>query len=117
MKNKSVLWLLLSAVVMILLPWLAVTFVTPKSGMTAVLILFFAVNPGYSMAAGYYAGQQMHRLWWVPAVSAGLFLAGVWLVFEAGEFAFLTYAGAYFAIGMEAMFVSRLITGRREKHG
>lgn len=117
MVKKPIFWLLMSAAVMLLLPWLVVTFVPPKAGMTAVLLLFFAVNPGYSLAAGYYAGKQIRRLWWVPGVSAAAFLAGAWLCFEAGESAFWIYAGAYFALGMEAMYVSRLIAVRRENDG
>jgi len=117
MTRKPMFWLLLSAAVMLLLPWMLVTFVRSDAGMVVVLLLFFVIDPGYSMAAGYYAGKQIRRLWWVPALCAGFFLAGTWLFFEMGELSFLTYAGIYYAIGMEAMLVSRLITGRREKHG
>lgn len=117
MTRKPVFWLLSAAGVMLLLPWAVVACVRSDAAMTALLLLFFAVNPGYSMAAGYYAGKQIRRLWWVPAFSAGAFLAGAWLFLEAGEPAFWTYAGIYFAVGMEAMFVSRLITGRRESNG
>ena len=117
MTRKPVFWLMLSAGVMLLLPWLVVTLVRSDAAMAAVLVLFFAINPGFSLAAGYYAGKQIRRLWWLPAVSAGLYLVGAWLFFERGESAFLTYAGIYFALGMEAMQVSRLITGRRESNG
>ena len=117
MTRKPVVWLLSAAGVMLLLPWVVVACVRSDAAMTALLLLFFAVNPGYSLAAGYYAGKQIRRLWWVPAFSAGAFLAGAWLFLEAGEPAFWTYAGIYFAVGMEAMFVSRLITGRRESNG
>jgi len=117
MTRKPVFWLVLSAGVMLLLPWLVVTLVRSDAAMAAVLVLFFAIDPGYSMAAGYYAGKQIRRLWWLPAVSAGLYLLGAWLFFEMGDPAFLTYAGIYFAVGMEAMLVSRLITVRREDHG
>ena len=117
MTKKPIVWLLLPAAVMVLFPWLAVTFVQSDAGMTVLLLLFFGIDPVFSLLAGYYAGKQIHRLWWVPAVSAGLFLVGAWLVFEMGESAFWTYAGIYFALGMEAMLVSRLITGRREGNG
>ena len=117
MTGKSMFWLLLTAAVMILFPWLLVTLVPSEAGMTAVLVLFFVVNPGHCMAAGYYSGKQMKRLWWVPAFCAGAYLTGAWSFLEAGDPAFFTYAGIYFALGMEAMFVSRLITGRREPHG
>ena len=117
MTRKPVFWLLLSAGVMLVLPWLVVTLVRSDAAMGAVLVLFFAINPGHSMAAGYYAGKQIRQLWWLPAVFSGLFLAGAWTLFEPGESAFLTYAGIYFALGMEAMLVSRLIAGRREDNG
>ncbi len=117
MTRKPVFWLLLSAGVMLVLPWLVVTLVRSDAAMAAVLVLFFAINPGHSMAAGYYAGKQISRLWWIPAVNAAFFLAGAWLFFEPEETAFLTYAGIYFAVGMEAMLISRLITVRRETDG
>ncbi len=117
MARKPVFWLLLSAGVMLLMPWLVVTCVRSDAAMAAVLVLFFAIDPGYSMAAGYYAGKKIRRLWWLPAVTAGLYLVGAWLFFEMGDPAFLTYAGIYFAVGMEAMLVSRLITVRRENDG
>ena len=117
MTRKPLFWLILSAGVTLLLPWLVVTLVRSDAAMTAVLLLFFAVNPGCSIAAGYYSGKKLRRLWWVPGAFAGLFLAGAWLFFEWGDSAFWTYAGIYFALGMEAMLVSRLITVRRETDG
>ena len=117
MKRKGYFWLTLSAGIMLLLPWLAVTVVRDDAGMTAMLLLFFGINPAYCMAAGYYAGKQINRLWWVSAASSLLFLAGAWLFLDMGDPAFLTYTGIYFAVGMEAMLVSRLIAGRRENHG
>ena len=117
MTKKALFWLTLTAGVMLLLPWLATAFLPAHGGMTAVLLLFFGIDPGYCMMAGYCAGKQLSRLWWLPAVSAALFLTGAWLFFAPGETAFLTYAGIYFAVGMEAMLVSRLITGRRENCG
>lgn len=117
MQKKPIFWLLMTAAVMLLLPWLAVTFVRSDAGMAVVLLLFFAVDPGFCITAGYYAGKQIRQLWWVPAVCSAGFLAGTWLFFEPGETAFLTYAAVYYALGMEAMLVSRLITGRRENHG
>lgn len=117
MTRKPVFWLLLSICVMLVLPWFVVTCIRSDAAMAAVLVLFFAIDPGHSMAAGYYAGKQIRRLWWLPAVSAGLYLLGAWLFFEMGDPAFLTYAGIYFALGMEAMLVSRLITVRRENDG
>lgn len=52
MKKNFILWLAVSAVIMLVLPWLAVTFVKGDAGMAACLLLFFAVNPIYSVAMG-----------------------------------------------------------------
>lgn len=117
MGRKPLRWLILILCVMLLLPWFAVTFFQSDAGMAVVWILFFGIDPVFSMTAGYYAGKRIRSLWWVPALSSGAFLAGTWCFFEPGEKAFLTYAGIYFALGMEAMLVSRLITGRREENG
>lgn len=117
MTKKPLFWLISSAGVMLLIPWLAVTFVRSDAGMSVMLLLLFCIDPGFCITAGYYAGKQIRRFWWLPGVSSGLFLAGSWLLFEMGEPAFLTYAGIYFALGMEAMLVSRLITVRRESDG
>ncbi len=117
MRRNTGLWLAASAGIMILLPWLAVTFVRSDAGMAAVLMLFFLVDPGYCILAGFCAGKQIRCLWWLPMVCSGLFLAGTWLLFEMGEPAFLLYAGIYFAMGMGAMLLSRLWLVRREKNG
>ena len=60
-KQKMIFWFLLSAVVMLLLPWLAVTFIKGDGGMAVCFILFFAVNPIYSVTAGVFAGKNGKR--------------------------------------------------------
>ena len=45
----------------------------------------------------------------VPVAVAAAFMAGVWLVFSPGEMAFLLYAGAYLALGLAAMALTRLV--------
>jgi len=117
MTKKPIFWLVLSAGVMLLIPWLVVMFVQSDAGMAAILVLFFGIDPVYCAMAGYYAGKQIRCLWWLPMLDAGLFLAGTWLLLEMGETAFLTYTGIYFTLGMGAMLVSRLITVRRGDNG
>lgn len=41
MKKVYILWSIVSAMIMLMLPWLAVTFVKGDAGMAACLILFF----------------------------------------------------------------------------
>ncbi len=106
MKRNILLWLAASAAVMLALPWAAVTFVKSDAGMAVSLLLFFAVNPLYSVMLGAFAGKDIRRLWSFPVVLAGLFLTGVWVFFDRGERAFILYAGVYLALGTAAMLIS-----------
>ena len=59
------------------------------------------------------AGKDSKRLWPLPIVGAGLFLAGAWLFFAMGETAFLLYCVCYLMIGMIAMLMRSFLKGRR----
>ena len=49
MKSKFMGWLIGSFVVMLLLPWASVMFVKSDAGMAAILLLFFVIDPVYSI--------------------------------------------------------------------
>ena len=100
MKKNIILWLAVSAVVMLALPWLAVTFVKGDAGMAACFVLFFALNPLYSVILGVFAGKDVKHLWSLPIVSAALFLIGTWIFFDMGEMAFILYAVVYLVLGI-----------------
>ena len=109
MKKNIILWLAVSAVVMLALPWIAVTFVKGDAGMAACFVLFFAVNPIYSVAIGVFAGKDVKHLWSLPVISAVLFLIGTWIFFDMGEMAFVLYAAVYLALGIVTMLISMII--------
>ena len=73
MNKNMIIWFAVSAVLMLALPWLAVTFVKGDAGMAVCFLLFFAVNPIYCVIAGTFAGKDMRQLWSLPLVSAALF--------------------------------------------
>lgn len=98
---------------MLALPWLAVTFIEGDGGMAACFVLFFALNPIYSIFAGVYAGKDIKRMWVLPIFTALLFLAGTWLFFDMGEQAFIRYAFVYLILGIAAMLISMFI---KKKH-
>lgn len=50
--KKMIPWIIASAVIMLVFPWLAVTFVKSDGGMAVCFILFFALNPIYAIFAG-----------------------------------------------------------------
>ncbi len=109
MKNNFILWVMISMVIMLVLPWLAVSFVKGDAGMAVCFILFFAVNPIYSVIMGVFSGKNIKSLWGMPVISAILFLLGSWIFFSIGEKAFILYAGVYLILGIVAMAISMII--------
>ncbi|MCI8283809.1 MAG: hypothetical protein HFE90_00840 [Firmicutes bacterium] len=115
MKKNYIIWLIVSAVIMLMLPWLAVTFVKSDAGMAVCFILFFGVNPIYSIIIGSFAGKGIKHLWSLPVVSAILFLIGTWTFFDMSETAFIIYTVAYLILGVLAMLISAFINKKKEQ--
>lgn len=110
MRKKFLLWVFLSAIVMLLFPGLAVTFAKGDVGMAACLVLFFGINPIHFLVLGAASGMDLRRMWSQPILSAALYLLGVWIFFSAHETAFLVYAGVYLALSGAAMLISCLVS-------
>lgn len=110
--KRFFIWTAAAVLLMIGYPWLAVEF-AGSAGMAICFILFFGVNPLFSAACGAFAGKNIKRFWPLPILTAGLFLMGVWLLFELGETAFLRYCGYYLAIGLGAMLVRAFLNKKR----
>ena len=115
MKKNIILWLAASAVVMLAFPWLAVTFVKGDAGMVVCFLLFFAVNPLYTVIIGAFAGKDVKHLRSLPVISAVLFLIGTWIFFDMGETAFILYAVVYLVLGIVAMLISMFIRKKTQE--
>lgn len=113
--KKLIGWIVSAMILMIGFPWLAVAF-AGSAGMAVCFILFYAVNPMFCAVCGAFAGKRVKQRWMLPVISAGLFLAGVWLFFEMGEPAFLLYCGGYLVIGYAAMLISALVNKRKQQN-
>lgn len=116
MKKTFIQWLIISAIIMLMLPWLAVTFVKSDAGMAVCFMLFFAVNPVYFVVIGVFAGKDMKHLWSLPVVSAILFLIGTGVFFDMGETAFILYAMIYLILGVLSMLLSMLISKKMNEN-
>ncbi len=112
MVKKNVLCTLCSALIMLLLPWCAVTFAKGDNGMAICFLLFFAVNPIAAICTGVFAGRQPKAAWFQPLLLPALFLLGTWILFDMGEPAFLLYA-AYLLLGYLAMAIA-VALGKRK---
>ncbi len=115
MKKNIILGIVVSTVVMLMFPWLAVTFVKGDVGMAACLFLFFSVNPLYSVIIGVFTGKNIRHLWSLPIISAMLFLIGTWIFFDMGETAFILYAVVYLVLAIVAMLISMFIRKRAQR--
>ena len=113
--KKMVPWLIASVLILFALPWLTVTIVKSDAAMAVCFILFFAVNPVYSVVLGVNAGKDMKSMWSLPLISALLFLAGTWTFFEFREIAFLLYAAIYLVLGAAAMLISVCVKKKKEQ--
>lgn len=111
--QKRRYWVIATALLLIGCPWLAVRF-AGSAGMAVCFLLFFGVNPLFSLFCGVFAGKDIRERWMLPILTAALFMAGVWLFFEMGEPAFLIYAAGYLVIGVSAMLISAIIRIRKK---
>lgn len=114
-KKAYTCWLGISAVIMLALPWPAVSLIKGDGGMAACFLLFYAVNPIYSVIIGAFAGKDRKHLWGLPVISAVLFLIGTWIFFDMGEPAFIRYGVIYLALGAAAMAVSSIVWNRKSE--
>ena len=106
--KKFIIWTISALILMLGFPWLSVTF-AGSSGMAVCFILFFAINPTFSVLCGWSAGKNIKQLYALPIITAGLFISGAWLFFEMGELAFLLYCSCYLIIGIISMLISAII--------
>jgi len=100
-------------IVMLVVPAVAVRVVSSDAGFALLLMLFFAIDPVFSVVIGFLSGRDIKRRWYLPAVSSLVFLAACWMLFEFGETSFALYAGIYLLLGLFSMAVSRLVFRRR----
>ena len=111
--KKNVFRLAVSALIMFALPWLTVTLIRSDAAMAVCFILFFAVDPVWSVVLGVLSGNEFRSSWYLPLLSALFFLAGTWTFFDRGEAAFLLYALIYLALGAAAMLLTAAFAKKR----
>lgn len=92
--------ILLSVLIMILLSFLAVTFAKGDNGMAICFVLFYVINPLFSIYVGYIADK-----WIYPFINSLLFLLGTWIFFDISEIAFVYYAIVYLLLGLITMLI------------
>lgn len=102
--------LLLSLVVLFFPPLFAVLF-AGMNGMAISFILFFAVNPVYFAALGYFCSLAVKMRWYLPLISAAVYILSMVILFDPTEKLWFIYAGLYLfisiAVGATAAIVKK----------
>ncbi len=109
MEKRISIWFLLSAAVLLLLPWLLISLIPADAGMMVSMLLLFILYPLYFIATGIFAAQDLKKRLVLPIVSAGLFSCGAWLFFQMYDSALFVYAGIYLVLAGGAMLISAQI--------
>lgn len=102
------IWTAVTVAVMFVLPFAVARFASECSGMALCMMLFFIVNPIWSVILGIRCGRNVRQMWNLPLVSAVLFLAGAWLFFDIKEAWFIIYPASYLIVAWTAMGIRHL---------
>lgn len=102
--NKTLKLIILTVLVMVVLPWVIVVGAKAEA-MGLVFLLFYAGYPLYSVFIGWRAGKDIKKRWFLPILSAGVFLLGTLLIFTPEEMMFYKFALVYLVIGILVMFI------------
>ncbi len=111
MENRRLMitWIAVTIIVMFVLPFVVARLASECSGMALCMMLFFIINPIYSVILGFKCGKNIRRMWNLPLVTSIAFLAGAWLFFDIKEIWFLVYAAIYLGLGWIAMLVRKYL--------
>ena len=112
--KKYIKWTVFSLAILFILPLLAAKF-AGSSGMALCFIMFFAINPIFFVVEGIAIGKEIKKHWFMPLVSALIYLLSMWVVFDMGETAFILYSGIYLAIGIVVMLITFAVNHRKEQ--
>ena len=84
-NRKLLSWIGITLAVMFILPFAVAKLASECSGMALCMMLFFVIDPIYSIILGIVAGRNIKALWNLPLISPVAFLAGTWLFFDIHE--------------------------------
>ena len=113
--KKVVFWCFASAIVMFLIPYLLTVFLSAGAGMMIYFVIFFYLNPIHSVLLGVSCGKRIKKMYYLPLVSAIMFVLGAWVFIDAYETAFLMYAGVYLALSVVSMLLSFIVYSIKKK--
>ena len=115
LKSPAAVWTGASLLLFLVIPWLIVTVIHSDAAMAACLLLFFAIDPVFAIAAGMFAGKRPRELWFLPLLIPALFVLASWTCFEWADPAYFTYALFYLVLCGTTMFVFLIMTNGKPR--
>ncbi len=109
MLKKKCICGLISAIIMLCLPLLTVTFLNNENGLAVFMLLIYVVNPITVMGIGIYSGKQINTMRLQPILLTFLFIAGSLIFWKLNTPKTLTYAAIYLIIGIVVMQMTSVI--------
>lgn len=114
MTKKNGACVLISALVMLGLPWFGVRFVSAYSAMLYCMLLFYVVNPICTVCVGYFSGRNLPAAWFQPIACTGFFAAGAWYFLKMGTTELLALTAVYFALGSITAGIMRIAVKKKK---
>lgn len=114
LTKPAVIWTVAALLLFLIIPWAVTRLIHSDAALAICLILWYAIDPVFAIAAGMFAGKRPRELWFLPVLIPVLFVAANYLCF-ASDPAFLTYALFYLALSGTTMFVFLILTNGRRK--
>lgn len=109
---KKLLLALLPSLLMLFFPPLLAVLFAGMNGMAICFILFFAVNPVFFAALGLFCTSAFKTRWYLPILSAAVYVLSMLILFDPRETAWFIYAGLYLfvslAVGLTAAVVKKI---------
>ncbi len=105
MRRKIKIITLTGFILMFFVPLCITKLVRSDAGMAVCFILFFAVDPLFSIYVGIIAGKSLNESWYMPVIPVVIFVLSSWVVFDFFETAFIIYGAVYLIIGTIVMII------------
>ena len=112
---KKVLYAVLLSLFVLFFPALLAVLFAGTNGMAICFILFFAVNPVYFAALGYFCSLSFKTRWYLPILSAVVYVLSMIVLFDPTETAWYIYAGLYLFISLAVGVTAALVKKSKSK--
>ena len=111
---KKLLVIISIIIVMLLFPLCAIMFVSPDASLIAILLMFYIINPMFSIVIGIVSGLEIKRMWWSSLLLPASFIASGYLILKTGHDC-LIYSLVYFILHFISMLITSILKYNKDR--